>query len=84
MTAGGLPVVSGRQLIRWLESLGYRVVRQRGSHVRLERRSAAGTHAITVPNHREIARGTLNDILGAVARATEQDKGSLIRDLSEF
>lgn len=84
MTAGGLPVVSGRQLIRWFESLGYHVVRQRGSHVRLERRSPAGTHAITVPNHRELARGTLNDIVGAVARATEQDKSSLIRDLSEF
>lgn len=82
MTAGGLPVVSGRQLIRWLESLGYRIVRQRGSHVRLERRSVGGAHAITVPNHREIAKGTLNDIVGAVARATEQDKNSLIRDLS--
>ena len=82
MTAGGLPVVSGRQLIRWLESLGYRTVRQRGSHVRLEQRSPAGTHAITVPHHREIAKGTLNDIVGAVARATEQDKRSLIRNLS--
>ena len=84
MTAGGLPVVSGRQLIRWLESLGYHAVRQRGSHVRLERRSPAGTHAITVPNHREMAKGTLNDIIGAVARATEQDKHSLIRSLSEY
>ena len=81
MTAGGLPVVSGRQLIRWLESLGYEVVRQRGSHVRLERRTVS-THALTVPLHREIARGTLNDILGAVARATNQDKHSLLKDLS--
>ena len=84
MTSGGLPVISGRQLIRWLESLGYAVVRQRGSHVRLERSSPTGTHAITVPNHREIAKGTLNDILGAVARVTQQDKGSLIQELSEF
>ena len=84
MTAGGLPVVSGRQLIRWLESLGYHVVRQRGSHMRLERRSASGMHALTVPMHREMAKGTLNDILGAVARATDQDKSSLIMSLSEF
>lgn len=84
MTAGGLPVVSGRQLIRWLESLGYRIVRQRGSHVRLERWLPTGTHAITVPYHREIARGTLNDILGAVARATQQDRHSLTKSLSEF
>lgn len=83
MTAGGLPVVSGRQLIRWLESLGYHVVRQRGSHVRLERRSPDGTHALTVPTHREIAKGTLNDIIGAVARATDQDRSSLVHSLSD-
>ena len=84
MTEGRLPVISGRQLIRWLESLGYRIVRQRGSHVRLERWLPTGTHAITVPNHREIAKGTLNDIVGAVARTIQQDKNSLIRELSEF
>jgi len=30
-----LPVVSGRQVIKVLERIGYRVVRQKGSHVRL-------------------------------------------------
>ena len=81
---GHLPVVSGRQLIRWLTSLGYIVNRQKGSHIRLENRTPSGTHAITVPNHREIARGTLNDILGSVARAVGRDKNDLIRELSEF
>jgi len=28
-----LPVVSGRQVVRALERVGYRVVRQRGSHI---------------------------------------------------
>ncbi len=82
--SGRLPVVSGQQLIRWLQSLGYEIDRQRGSHVRLERRIPSGTHAITVPYHREIARGTLNDILGAVARAIGRDKSELIDDLSDF
>jgi HicA toxin of bacterial toxin-antitoxin, len=31
----GLPVVSGREAIRVFERLGYSVVRQRGSHIRL-------------------------------------------------
>ena len=81
---GRLPVVSGRELVRWLESLGYQVDRQRGSHIRLERRTSRGTHAITIPNHREIAKGTLNDILGAVARAIDRDKNGLIQELSEY
>ena len=84
MSEGRLPVVSGNELIRWLQSLGYQAVRQRGSHVRLERRSVSGTHAITVPNHREIAKGTLNDIIGAVARSVGRDKSDLVRALSDF
>lgn len=30
-----LPVVSGRDLIKALEKVGYRTVRQKGSHIRL-------------------------------------------------
>jgi predicted RNA binding protein YcfA (HicA-like mRNA interferase family) len=54
-----LPVVSGEKLIKLLKKLGYEVVRQRGSHVRLEKDTPIGKHKITVPYHDEIARGTL-------------------------
>lgn len=84
MTLGKLPVVSGRRLIRWLGSLDYHIVRQRGSHIVLERRSHSGTHSITVPNHYEIAKGTLHDILGAVARNLNQNRQDLILSLKEF
>ncbi|WP_168188348.1 type II toxin-antitoxin system HicA family toxin [Thermococcus indicus] len=62
-----LPAVSGEKLIKLLKMLGYTVVRQRGSHVRLEKRTPLGTHKITVPYHDEIAKGTLNDILNKVS-----------------
>lgn len=55
-----LPVISGRQCIRALEKAGYRVLRQRGSHVRLV---AEGRSSVTVPLHRELDRGTLRSIL---------------------
>ena len=84
MTEGSLPVVSGRHLIKFLQSLGYKIIRQRGSHIRLEKHLPSGTHAITVPSHREIAKGTLNDILGALARNIGQDKSDLIKNLSNF
>lgn len=58
---GRLPVVSGAQLIRVLEQLGWTVVRQRGSHVRLKH--PARTDALVVPMHRELKRGTLAAIL---------------------
>ena len=56
-----LPVVSGAQLVRALESLGWENVRQRGSHVRLKHPERAT--AIVVPLHRELKRGTLSAIL---------------------
>ena len=56
-----LPVVSGAQLVRVLEKLGWDAVRQRGSHVRLKH-SDRSTFLV-VPLHRELKRGTLSGIL---------------------
>ena len=58
-----LPPVSGRQVVRLLERLGYYVIRQRGSHIRMRKATPLGEHSITIPAHREMAKGTLNDIL---------------------
>lgn len=84
MTDGRLPTISGRRLIRWLESLGYRVVRQKGSHIQLTCRTITGQHHITVPAHRQIAKGTLNDILNSVSRSHGKVKIDIINDLSKF
>ena len=62
-----LPQISGRDLIRLLHSLGYETARQRGSHVRLVRLTPIGEHHITVPDHKILAKGTLNDILTRVS-----------------
>ena len=73
-----LPVVSGKQLLKVMRSLGYEAVGQRGSHIKMRRSTDIGTHSITVPNHKEIAKGTLNDILNMVSIWTQTDKKSLI------
>jgi len=54
-----LPVVSGGELVTVLTKLGWVVVRQRGSHVRLKH--ADRTLALVVPLHRELKRGILRD-----------------------
>jgi predicted RNA binding protein YcfA (HicA-like mRNA interferase family) len=58
-----LPQVSGRSIVRLLRSLGYEVVRQKGSHIRVRKTSHLGEHNLTVPDHNTLAKGTLNDIL---------------------
>jgi predicted RNA binding protein YcfA (HicA-like mRNA interferase family) len=54
-----LPVLSGAEVIKALERLGFEQLRQRGSHV-VMRRDAVGT---VVPLHREVKTGTLAGIL---------------------
>lgn len=59
LTLPELPVVSGSEVIRALERLGYRVARQRGSHVMMRK----GANACVVPMRREMKRGTLGGVL---------------------
>jgi predicted RNA binding protein YcfA (HicA-like mRNA interferase family) len=58
--------VSAHRLIRVLKDLGYRVICQKGSHVRL-RHEGPPVHTITVPLHNPLKTGTLHGILSEVA-----------------
>ncbi len=78
-----LPVVSGEKLIKVLSRLGYEIIRQRGSHVRLRKSTAAGDHNITVPLHDELAKGTISDILSEVSIRNSVSKDALIEMLQE-
>jgi predicted RNA binding protein YcfA (HicA-like mRNA interferase family) len=55
--------MSGEDLISRLEKLGFRRVRQRGSHVVLKKETPAGDVGCVVPLHKELAIGTLKGIL---------------------
>ncbi len=76
-----LPQASGSDLVKLLQSLGYEVVRQRGSHIRLKKITALGEHAITIPAHKVIAKGTLSDIIGRVSLWNNIPREELIRRL---
>ena len=55
-----LPILSGREVVQALERLGYRAVRQRGSHIRL---TCGGRKSVTVPDYKSIDRSLLRKIL---------------------
>ena len=67
-----LPVVSGEQLIRALQKVGYVQVRQRGSHVRLRHRTDPRRTPLSVPLHDELAPGLLRPTLRDAQLATER------------
>lgn len=56
-----LPVVSGAQCVKALGKTGFEVYRQRGSHIVLVRKSPPAQ--TTIPNHKELDRGTLRAII---------------------
>ncbi|MDW7726431.1 MAG: type II toxin-antitoxin system HicA family toxin [Candidatus Methanoperedens sp.] len=58
-----LPVISGRDLITALKKAGFVEVRQRGSHISLEKITSEKKYRTVVPLHKELAKGTIIDIL---------------------
>ncbi len=69
-----LPKLSGAELIKILERKGYTQMRTRGSHVRLYPPSfLPSAKKVTVPLKKEVAIGTLSNIM--------KDSGLTIEDL---
>ena len=64
--------VSGREAVQALQRLGFRQVRQRGSHVVLTSESAGGKVGCVVPMHRELKIGTLRGILRLAGVSPEE------------
>jgi predicted RNA binding protein YcfA (HicA-like mRNA interferase family) len=66
-----LRVLNGRLICRILEQHGFTEVRRRGSHVVMQRRTAQTTITVPVPDHAEVAIGTLLSIIrqSGVARS---------------
>lgn len=73
-----LPSLSHREVIAALQRDGWVVVRQRGSHIRLHKRTPERTLKVTVPAHTPIRRSTLAHLLKA-ARLTPDQFRELVR-----
>lgn len=58
-----LPAVSGKEVIKALSKAGFSVVRQKGSHVRLEKIQGEKIIKLTIPIHKELKKGTLSKII---------------------
>nr|VFJ72197.1 MAG: Predicted RNA binding protein YcfA, dsRBD-like fold, HicA-like mRNA interferase family [Candidatus Kentron sp. FW] len=65
-----LPVLSGRKVVEVFESLGWEVARQRGSHIILIKEDHPAT--LSVPDHKEIARGTLRRLIRVADLTVEE------------
>jgi predicted RNA binding protein YcfA (HicA-like mRNA interferase family) len=64
-----LPVCSGRDAVRAFERMGYQVDHQTSSHFILRHPSR---RRLTVPDHREVAKGTLRSLIREAGITKEQ------------
>jgi predicted RNA binding protein YcfA (HicA-like mRNA interferase family) len=58
-----VPEVSYHVIVRALQKEGWVVVRQRGSHIRMQRRLGEEVLKVTIPAHRPVKPSTLSHIL---------------------
>ena len=65
-----LPVLSGRDVVKVFQRLGWEVARQRGSHIILVKEGHIAT--LSVPDHKEIAKGTLRKLIARAGVTVEE------------
>lgn len=68
-----LPRISGRGVVAALSKIGYKRDRQKGNHIVL-RQVAYPHRRVVVPDHREVAKGTLRKIIKQVGLTVEEFK----------
>ena len=70
-----VPVLSPREVVRALERLGWEVARRRGSHIILTKPGHIAS--LSVPNHPQVARGTLRALLSRAGVTVEEFSNAL-------
>ena len=66
-----LPLVSGREVVAALARLGYEKDRQKGSHIVL-RQTVHPHRRLVIPDHKEVAKGTLRAIIKQAGLTVEE------------
>ena len=56
-----LPKLSGREVVKVFEKLGWEIARQRGSHIIMSQEGHLAT--LSIPNHKVVAKGTLRSLI---------------------
>ena len=65
-----VPILKPQQVIQAFGKLGWEVARQRGSHIILTKPGHIAT--LSVPNHPQVARGTLRSLIAKAGLSVEE------------
>ena len=63
-----LRLLDSKQIIKILESFGFETISQRGSHIKMIRQTSVQRQVLTLPNHKNIDKGTVKAIYNQASR----------------
>ncbi len=67
-----MPAVSAKEAIKVFEKLGYGIVRQKGSHIRMNHGTDHDKRPLTIPDHKIIGKGLLRKLLRDAGLSVEK------------
>ena len=65
-----VPLLRPREVVRAFQRLGWTIARPRGSHIILTKKGSIAT--LSVPDHPQVARGTLRSLLARAGATLDQ------------
>lgn len=69
-----LKVLSGKDVTKILESFNFAIISQKGSHVKLRRTIKEVNQTITIPDYKELDKGTLRAIFNQVSKYVSESE----------
>jgi predicted RNA binding protein YcfA (HicA-like mRNA interferase family) len=58
-----LPILSAREIIKGLNNQGFKVISQKGSNIKMKKKTSEETRIVIIPDYNEIPVGTLQSII---------------------
>ncbi len=71
------PVLSGKEMIKYLAERGFEIVGRKGSHIRMKKLATPRNLVVIIPDHGELAQGTLRSILRQAGISFEEFMSSI-------
>lgn len=67
-----LPVISGKEAVKAFSRIGYEVVRQKGSHIRMRDEKNVVHLPLTIPNHKVLKPGLVHSLVKQAGISIEE------------
>lgn len=69
-----LKILSSEKIISALENFGFKITGQKGSHIKLSRQTSVQKQVLTIPNDKNLPKGTIKAIFNQASRFVSQDE----------